>query len=256
MAGTATRTPAGEAEKLRSPGKVTKAARREVTSPPPEQVRQRAKTPPRRRPAATSRPQPRVARPPATTAKEPSASLTPPITQAQALQELVRRANEGNATCLAGLRRTLDNNPPLWRAAGDVSALAERHWIELLACGNKLAEESIPRRLRELKDGLAGPDPTSLEALLIDVIGVNWLAAQHGEIAAAQAGGSIQQATFRHRRAESCQRRLIKAIKALAMVRALWSRAAPMTALDPGRDVGPGPGSRRHRRSRPPRPLP
>jgi hypothetical protein len=52
----------------------------------------------------------------------------------------VRRAGEGNEKCLAGLRRLLDQNPGLWRAAGDASALAERVWAELVACRNMLAE--------------------------------------------------------------------------------------------------------------------
>jgi hypothetical protein len=94
-----------------------------------------------------------------------------------------------------------------------------------LSSGNTLIEESVSRRLKELKAELRGPRATALEELIIDLIGITFLAAQHGEIAAASPlGGSIQQANFRLRRAESAQRRFLNAIKTLAMLRALLPR--------------------------------
>jgi hypothetical protein len=246
-----------DARKTKSHRTATKC-RRAAAPPPPPQARKRVNPPPGL-PAIPSHPQPRVPHPPRPNAdepgsgtrptipprtrsatpavmqpgmvqppdpaiEEPSATPTTPLNQGQALQELVRRANEGNATCLAGMRQLLDDNPEIWQQAGDVASLATRSWIELMAAGNKLAEESIPRRLRAMKAELTSPHPTALERLLIDVIGVSWLAAMHGEVVAAQSGGSIQQAAFRQRRAESCQRRLLRAMKTLEMVRALSAK--------------------------------
>jgi hypothetical protein len=190
----------------------------------PEASEVRAKTPPKKQPYA--------ARPPSLT---PPPDPTPPVllTRAQAFEELVRRANEGNAASLDGLREILDKNPAIWRRAGDVSALAERSWTELLANGNKLAEESIRRRLAALKGELAGDHAAPLESLLIDVVGVCWLATNQAEIAAAgPAGGSLQQAQFRLRRAESAQRRLLNAAKTLAMLRALAPRGLRPTPAE------------------------
>ena len=81
---------------------------------------------------------------------------------------------------------------------------------------------------------MAGPHATPLEKLLIDQVGVTWLAAQHGEISLAdEPGGSLQQANFRLRRAESAQRRLLNAVKTLTMVRALVPRGLlPQSAGD------------------------
>jgi hypothetical protein len=149
------------------------------------------------------------------------------ITQAQALQELIKRASDGNEVCLRGLRTFLDNHPDVWEIAGNVAALAEKHWVEVLANGNALAELSIPRKLKALKAELLGSDPTPLERLLVDVIAVTFLAAEQGEIAATRQEGSTQQIASRLRRAESGQRRLLSAIKALAVVRALMPRALP-----------------------------
>jgi hypothetical protein len=147
------------------------------------------------------------------------------MTQTQALVELARRASAGDETCLVGLRKLLDDKPEIWRTIGDVSILAEKSWIALLSRGNKLMDESIPRRLKEMKAELGGPAASPLEKVLIDLIGGTWLATQHGEIDAANSsGGSLQQANFRLRRAESAQRRLLNAVKTLQVVRALAPR--------------------------------
>ena len=159
------------------------------------------------------------------------------MSQAQAFQEIVRRANAGNDSCLLGLRKLLDENPALWRAAGDVSALAERAWIDLVAGGNKLAEEAIPRRLKALKAELAGPQATPLERLLVDMVGVRWLAAEHAEAAAAEVGGSLPQATFRLKRAESAQKRFAGSVKTLALIRSLLPRGVPLLPAGPTSEV-------------------
>src|SRR5579871_6015036 len=170
-----------------------------ATTRPLSKPAKRSSHVPRQRPAATLPPNPDNTRPPESTAEKQSDSLAA-ITHARALQELVRRVNEGCPDSLVELRKMLDAKPEIWRVVGDAGALAERQWIELLACGKKLAELSIPRRLRALKADLTNPDSSSLEKMLIDVIGVTWLASQHGEFVAAQTGGSIQQAAFRQRR--------------------------------------------------------
>lgn len=170
---------------------------------------------------AISTPSFRPTTPPTT---EPSVPAPPP-TQAQALAEVVRRANLGNEECLVGLRRLLDEHPEIWQTTGDLNALAEKRWIGLLSKGNKLLEESIPRRLKCMKAELAGSKATPLETLLIDLVGVTWLAAQHGEMdAASPPGASLSQAAFRLRRAESAQRRLLNATKTLTLVRMLAER--------------------------------
>jgi hypothetical protein len=85
------------------------------------------------------------------TKAEPPQAAPVGISQAQAIQELARRAGNGNERCQAGLKQLLDQKPEVWQAVGNASALAERAWVDLLASGNRLAFESIPRKLTELK---------------------------------------------------------------------------------------------------------
>jgi hypothetical protein len=57
--------------------------------------------------------------------------------------------------------------------------------------------------------------------LLVDHAGITWLAAQEGEIQAADRNGDLGQAALRLKRAESSQRRFLAAVKTLTTLRAL-----------------------------------
>lgn len=154
-------------------------------------------------------------------------------------RQLVARANQGDSEALKRLRRFLDVNPQLWDKFGDLTALAERAWIELLAGSNQLVAESVKRTVAKLKSDLAGQHPTRLEELLIQHLAACHLAVQHAELqAASPATGSLEQAGFRLKRAESAQKRLLSATKTLALLRSAMPAglvpANPMHLFDPG----------------------
>src|SRR5688572_26939376 len=77
----------------------------------------RPKAAPARRPAAAPPCLPAFppTPPPALPAPSPRT-----LTQAEALQELGRRASAGSEQALAGLRQLLDERPEIWQAVGDV----------------------------------------------------------------------------------------------------------------------------------------
>jgi hypothetical protein len=174
--------------------------------------------------------------------KQTSADEAAPDYQ-QLFKEVVARANQGERLAIDRLKSFLDLNPHIWGQAGDLAAVAERAWAELIAGQDVFRTESVKRRLAELKDQLKGPHPTALEALLVDLVGVAWLGVQHAEIqAASPAGGSLDQAAFRLKRAESSQKRLLAATKTLATLRALVPAglvpARPLRLHDPGALLG------------------
>lgn len=148
-------------------------------------------------------------------------------------RRLVSQANQGDREAIKRLKVFLDKNPAIWERAGDLTAIAERAWIDLIAGPNQLVSESARRRVAQLKESLAGPHPTPLERLLIDQVAVCWLGANHSEVeAASPSGGSLDQATFRLRRAESAQKRLMNATKTLALLRAALPKGlVPSTPL-------------------------
>src|SRR4051794_24318407 len=47
-------------------------------------------------------------------------------------EQLIARANQGERLAIDRLRAFLDLNPHLWQRAGDLTAVAERAWVELI----------------------------------------------------------------------------------------------------------------------------
>jgi len=204
-------------------------------------------------PPSTGKPAPgQTASKPATPKQPPDAGLTPSELTAKdknagqpqqtktkeenpidLLRKLVERANGGEQWAILRLRKFLDANPSFWREAGDLAAVAERSWLELVVGTDLLAVESAKRKLAEMKAELKGSHPTRTESLLVDVIAVAWLTSQHAELqASTPITGSLDQATWKLRRAESSQKRLLTATKTLATLRALTSRGlAPLNPL-------------------------
>ena len=167
-----------------------------------------------------------------------------PAPDYQALfHQLVARANGGDPDALRRLRCFLDKNPCLWERAGDLAAIAEAAWVALIAGSNQLVAESAKRRVARLKKDLAGDDPTAIERVLVEHLAACYLAVQHAEIqAASPPGGSLAQAGFRLKRAESSQKRLLQATRTLATLRALVPRglhpASHLKAFVPGQITG------------------
>jgi hypothetical protein len=218
-AATAKKAESGRKHKKQTVPQTASKPRRPTPPPPFHRAHTRPSAPvPKAQPAPTATGPPLASTPP----PEPAAR---PRTQAEELQEIVRRASGGDEASLAALRRVLDHHPEIWMTVGNVSSLAERAWVDLLSSNSLLAAESLSRNLRRLKAGLAGPSPTPTETMLVDMIGVRFLAAQHAEYTAAQQGGSLEQARFRLRRAESAQKRFTSSLKMLTLVRSLAPRS-------------------------------
>ena len=148
------------------------------------------------------------------------------------LFELSDRAKAGDRAALDGLRRLLDGHPELWRALGDLAALARRSWVELVAGDFPALAESVGREVAELRRELEGPAPSPTERLLVEQVLACRLEVHHAALAAARPGpGGLEQAAFALRRSESAQRRYLGALKLLTAVRALVPQGlAPVPA--------------------------
>ena len=138
--------------------------------------------------------------------------------------ELVKRAEQGEQTALAGIREMFDREPSLCNALGDLARLAEESLITVASGDNPLTKESLQYKLRGLKEELAGPSPTPLEQLLVERVTACWLQLYYFDTMYAQGldGGFTQQwSEYHQRRIDRAQRRYLSAIKALVQVRRL-----------------------------------
>ena len=152
---------------------------------------------------------------------QPLAETTP----IQELTALVKRVQSGDATALPQLRGVLDANPSIWRVIGDLASHAEETLLRLIAGNDVLDHEAIRRKLADLKSRLADDPSTQLEALLIERIGLCWLATHFAEIDAADARlkdqGLSSASLLSQKRLDSAHRRYLYAIRGLATIRRL-----------------------------------
>ena len=120
----------------------------------------------------------------------PTTPETAGAAAAEALRQLVQRAERGDESVLPELRRLLDREPGLWKFAGDMGRIAEDSLVALAAGPNLLLKESLGRKLAAMKGELAGPAPSLLDRLLAERVALCWLATTYSDAAYAQARGS------------------------------------------------------------------
>lgn len=154
-----------------------------------------------------------------------NAQSSGPESKGAAFVQLIRRAEGGDAAALAEVRNLAHTTlPDLWEAYGNIAQNAERTLVSVAAGENALTKEAITAKLESLRAELSGPNPTPLERLLVERVVLCWLQVNYED--AIDANGLKKSVTWKQslnqqRRAETAQRRLLAAVKALATVRRL-----------------------------------
>lgn len=93
------------------------------------------------------------------------------------LARLANRAEAGDEEARAELETIFDEHPRLWTALGDFGALTEQQLIDLVSQGNALVAAAARRHMKQMKEGLVGPDPSMLEQLAAQRMALCWLMA-------------------------------------------------------------------------------
>lgn len=145
----------------------------------------------------------------------------------ESLEQLVQKANQGDAEAIQALRRLLDENVEVAKKLGDLAWNVETSLIAKIANGNSLGIEAIRRQVAQLREELAGDTPSPIERLLVDQVVAVYLEGQYLQLKQTDSPGTTQgRATLHMKRLESSQKRLMKALKTLATVRkmgtAVW----------------------------------
>ncbi len=133
---------------------------------------------------------------------------------------LIDRAQDGDREALPALRQVLDEATRIARIV-DLARDAERGIVRRIAGDDVFTQEAIPRNLETMRREIAGENPSSLERLLAERIGVCWLELQYFEAIYAQNLGklTIAQGVYHQRRIDKAHRRYLSSIRALAQIR-------------------------------------
>jgi hypothetical protein len=145
---------------------------------------------------------------------------------------LVGRARQGDVTVLPRLKEFLDAHPQVWQELGDLALHAEEAMIRLVAGDNLFVAECIRRDLATLREELAGPSPSPLERVLVQRIVLCRLQTYKADIdAAALDQGTSPHGPHAQRRQDAAHKRLLAAVKQLAVVRKLLAPSLPPITL-------------------------
>jgi hypothetical protein len=138
------------------------------------------------------------------------------------LRRLIDRAHAGDESTRPALRKLLDDPAFVDRLGGDLARQAEWSLVDAVAGKDVAFKEALTRKLELLRAELLGPDPTSLERLLVERVVACWLQVYEVDIRTAQAKDlPLKWADFYQKRMDRAHRRFLSAIKTLAAVRRL-----------------------------------
>jgi hypothetical protein len=140
---------------------------------------------------------------------------------------MMKRAQNGDTAAVPAMRRVLDeicaqNGGKLPARMATASKLTEAFTRQLSGVDDLLLRECIIRETEQMRDTVAGPNPTPLESLLAERIAFCYLHVQYAEVVYQ---GTLQQGATSHDQApfldriDGAQRRYLAAIKMLAQVR-------------------------------------
>ena len=91
------------------------------------------------------------------------------------LEQVVELVRNGRRDLLPLLREKLVENEPIWRHYGRVGNACQTAWATLISGKDDLQRESIELYSEDLKQRLAGPNPTAAEVLLAERCALSWL---------------------------------------------------------------------------------
>ena len=114
------------------------------------------------------------------------------------LRELSTKANSGDQQALFKLCALLADNRTLVHHFGTLTTYVEGAWLDRVAGGSALMREAVREQLASLKAALAGPEPSTIEQILVDQIAINFVAAnQAAHVEAGTTAGTPQQVARR-----------------------------------------------------------
>jgi hypothetical protein len=139
------------------------------------------------------------------------------------LEDIIKRASEGDESTLPAIRMMLDEVPNGSRLlGGDLAHEAAQALIRAVTGTNVVQREALCRKMDELRSELTGPNPQPLEQLLVDRVVLCWLHVHYADVQYAYAMSvTLAIGDYLQRQQDRAQKRYLAAIRCLAAVRRL-----------------------------------
>ena len=143
--------------------------------------------------------------------------------------EILQRTNKNNPSKkdVRKLRKTLKDNPGLWRKYGDLARLTQNQIVDSIPANSAIIE-SIWRAAPEMRTQMNYDEAPLIEQLLIEQVILTWLhfhKTHYTYQLITDESCTLPRADFWERSVNSAQRRYLRAIETLVRVRKLNGRA-------------------------------
>ncbi len=147
------------------------------------------------------------------------------------LKDLAAAANAGDTGALERLHVILDKAPEIWQRVSDLSSLARRQIVAIIANSDRLMMESLRRRLADLRQSLGWDEASVVEQLAIDRVTTCWLQQQLVEKMLVDVEPATPAAHYWLRRQVQADRLHQKGLRDLASLQRLQRRGRSKPAV-------------------------
>ncbi len=139
------------------------------------------------------------------------------------LKEHLQRAHDGDEEAIAEVEKSLELIPSIARKWGNLNLWVEQGFLERATGGTPVEKKSVTLTLKQMREELAGPNPSPLELLGAERVASCWLQLHYGELIYEQNLGKItlEQDNYYQKRLDRLHRRYLSAMRSLAQVRKL-----------------------------------
>ncbi len=155
----------------------------------------------------------------------------PPATRGEIL-DVMARSRKGDAGALRRLRElfAVDRDRMIRATGGELAVQVEHSLVAKFSGDGKdpLWEETLRRKMEDLRAELGGSNPSPIERLLAERVALCWLDAHHCDLVHHQAEShTFARAEHYQKARDRAHRRYLSALRALASVR----KMGPLTAV-------------------------
>ena len=139
------------------------------------------------------------------------------------LRESIARAQDGDEDALATMERSLEQIPSLARKFGSLNLLVDEGFTERATGHDQVKKKSLTLTLKQMREELAGPNPSPLETLGAERVVSCWLQLHYAELLyeCNLPKMVLTEDDYYQRRLDRLHRRYLSAMRSLAQVRKL-----------------------------------
>lgn len=170
------------------------------------------------------------------------------------LKDLISRGHDGDEEALAKMDTVIEQIPGLARKFGNLNVMVEEGFVERTASNSPFRQKALRANLEDMREDLAGANPSPLERLGAERVASCWLQLHYAELLYNQNLPNLTQDQdgYHQKRLDGLHRRYLSAMRSLAQVRKLLKPKVAQINIGekqqintgaPPRESGAGPGA-------------